>query len=41
VWRPYMVAAVWTFESGRQGVDQVLVQRPGGPLPPLRRSAWV
>ncbi|MHC5557671.1 class I SAM-dependent methyltransferase [Kocuria sp. U4B] len=41
VWRLYMVAAVWTFESGRQGVDQVLVQRPGGPLPPLRRSAWV
>lgn len=36
VWRLYMVAAAWTFESGRQGVNQVLAQRPGGPAPLAR-----
>ncbi|MFE7629647.1 class I SAM-dependent methyltransferase [Kocuria sp. NPDC057446] len=36
-WRLYLVAAAWTFESGRQGVNQVLVQRPGGTPPPLAR----
>lgn len=30
VWRLYLVVAAWTFESGRQGVNQVLAQRPGG-----------
>lgn len=36
VWRLYLVVAAWTFESGRQGVNQVLAQRPGG-APPLAR----
>lgn len=37
VWRLYMVAAAWTFASGRQGVNQVLVQRPGDTPPSLAR----
>ncbi|MFI7585251.1 class I SAM-dependent methyltransferase [Kocuria sp. M1N1S27] len=36
VWRLYLVVAAWTFESGRQGVNQVLAQRSGG-TPPLDR----
>jgi cyclopropane-fatty-acyl-phospholipid synthase len=40
VWRLYMAASALTFEDGRMGVNQVLVQRPGGDPPPLRRD-WV
>ena len=41
VWRLYMAASALSFEAGKLGVDQVLVQRPGGEPPPLRRSAWI
>jgi cyclopropane-fatty-acyl-phospholipid synthase len=41
VWRLYMAASALTFESGNMGVNQVLVRRPGGEEPPLRRTAWV
>jgi cyclopropane-fatty-acyl-phospholipid synthase len=41
VWRLYMAASALGFESGLTGVNQVLVQRPGGAEPPLRRNAWV
>ncbi|MGY1737215.1 class I SAM-dependent methyltransferase [Geodermatophilus sp. SYSU D00684] len=41
VWRLYMAACALAFEAGTMGVDQVLVQRPGGAPPPLRRTAWV
>ena len=40
VWRLYMAACALAFETGSLGVNQVLVQRPGGPPPPLRRTAW-
>lgn len=41
VWRLYMAASALGFESGLTGVNQVLVQRPGGAEPPLRRNTWV
>jgi cyclopropane-fatty-acyl-phospholipid synthase len=41
VWRLYMAASALAFEAGVMGVNQVLVQRPGGDPPPLRRSAWI
>jgi cyclopropane-fatty-acyl-phospholipid synthase len=41
VWRLYMAASALGFEAGITGVNQVLVQRPGGEEPPLRRSAWI
>ncbi|MGP4032726.1 class I SAM-dependent methyltransferase [Pseudarthrobacter sp. 1C304] len=41
VWRLYMAASALGFESGLTGVNQILVQRPGGAEPPLRRNAWV
>ena len=41
VWRLYMVASALGFESGITGVNQVLVRRPGGAEPPLRRTAWI
>jgi cyclopropane-fatty-acyl-phospholipid synthase len=41
VWRLYMAACALAFEAGSMGVNQVLVQRPGGTAPPLRRTAWV
>lgn len=41
VWRLYMAASALGFEDGLTGVNQVLVQRPGGAEPPLRRSAWI
>lgn len=41
VWRLYMAACALAFESGEMGVNQVLLQRPGGEQPPLRRTAWV
>jgi cyclopropane-fatty-acyl-phospholipid synthase len=40
VWRLYMAASALTFESGNMGVNQVLVRKPGGEEPPLRRTAW-
>ncbi|SNR84219.1 class I SAM-dependent methyltransferase [Blastococcus mobilis] len=40
VWRLYMAASALSFEMGALGVNQVLVQRPGGAPPPLRRD-WV
>ncbi|WP_153505844.1 class I SAM-dependent methyltransferase [Cumulibacter manganitolerans] len=41
VWRLYMAASALAFEAGDMGVNQVLVQRPGGSDPPLRRTAWL
>jgi cyclopropane-fatty-acyl-phospholipid synthase len=41
VWRLYMAASALGFEAGLTGVNQVLVQRPGGAEPPLRRSSWI
>ena len=41
VWRLYMAAAALSFESGKLGVNQVLVRRAGGEPPPLRRTDWV
>jgi cyclopropane-fatty-acyl-phospholipid synthase len=41
IWRLYMAASALGFEAGVTGVNQVLVQRPGGAEPPLRRSAWI
>ncbi len=41
VWRLYMAASALGFEDGLTGVNQVLVQRPGGAEPPLRRSSWI
>ncbi|MBP1136183.1 cyclopropane-fatty-acyl-phospholipid synthase [Arthrobacter sp. PvP023] len=41
VWRLYMAASALGFENGLTGVNQVLVQRPGGTEPPLRRNAWM
>lgn len=41
VWRLYMAAAALSFESGKLGVNQVLVARAGGAPPPLRRTDWV
>lgn len=41
VWRLYMAASALGFESGMTGVNQILVQRPGGDEPPLRRTAWI
>jgi cyclopropane-fatty-acyl-phospholipid synthase len=41
VWRLYMAASALSFEAGKLGVDQVLVQRPGGEPPPLRLRDWL
>ena len=41
VWRLYMASSALGFEGGLTGVNQVLVQRPGGDEPPLRRAAWL
>jgi cyclopropane-fatty-acyl-phospholipid synthase len=41
VWRLYMASSAIGFENGLTGVNQVLVQRPGGEEPPLRRTAWL
>jgi cyclopropane-fatty-acyl-phospholipid synthase len=41
VWRLYMAASALSFEAGKLGVDQVLVQRPGGDPPPLRLRDWI
>ncbi len=41
VWRLYMASSALGFERGLNGVNQVLVQRPGGSEPPLRRREWM
>jgi cyclopropane-fatty-acyl-phospholipid synthase len=41
VWRLYMAASALGFERGLNGVNQVLVQRPGGGNPPLRLRTWM
>ncbi|MFJ6078374.1 class I SAM-dependent methyltransferase [Pseudarthrobacter sp. NPDC092419] len=41
VWRLYMASSAVGFENGLTGVNQVLVQRPGGKEPPLRRTGWL
>ena len=41
VWRLYMAACALAFEDGHLGVGQVLLRRPGGAQPPLRRTDWV
>lgn len=38
VWRLYMASSALGFERGLNGVNQILVQRPGGEDPPLRRN---
>jgi cyclopropane-fatty-acyl-phospholipid synthase len=38
VWRLYMSASALAFEAGKLGVNQVLLQKPGGAPPPLRRD---
>ncbi|MFJ6280077.1 class I SAM-dependent methyltransferase [Arthrobacter subterraneus] len=38
VWRLYMASSALGFERGLNGVNQILVQRPGGEEPPLRRN---
>jgi cyclopropane-fatty-acyl-phospholipid synthase len=41
VWRLYMAACALAFESGDMGVNHVLLRRPGGEQPPLRRNDWM
>ncbi|SDX72081.1 cyclopropane-fatty-acyl-phospholipid synthase [Modestobacter sp. DSM 44400] len=41
VWRLYMAACALAFEAGNMGVNQVLLRKPGGEEPPLRRTDWV
>ncbi|NOJ59970.1 cyclopropane-fatty-acyl-phospholipid synthase family protein [Arthrobacter sp. 260] len=41
VWRLYMATSALGFENGLTGVNQVLVQRPSGDEPPLRRAEWL
>jgi cyclopropane-fatty-acyl-phospholipid synthase len=41
VWRLYMAACALAFEAGHMGVAQVLLRKPGGAEPPLRRTDWV
>ncbi|WP_159619784.1 SAM-dependent methyltransferase [Arthrobacter zhaoguopingii] len=41
VWRLYMAASALGFERGLNGVNQVLVRRPGGENPPLRLHEWI
>jgi cyclopropane-fatty-acyl-phospholipid synthase len=36
-----MSASALAFEAGAMGVNQVLLQRPGGAPPPLRRRDWI
>jgi cyclopropane-fatty-acyl-phospholipid synthase len=40
IWRLYMAASALGFENGLTGVNQVLVQKPGGQEPPLRLREW-
>ncbi len=41
VWRLYMAASALSFEAGKLGIEQVLVQRPGGEPAPLRLREWI
>jgi cyclopropane-fatty-acyl-phospholipid synthase len=41
VWRLYMAASALAFEAGHMGVNQVLLRKPGGEQPPLRRTDWM
>ncbi|MBT2551237.1 cyclopropane-fatty-acyl-phospholipid synthase family protein [Arthrobacter sp. ISL-65] len=40
VWRLYMASSALGFEGGLTGVNQVLLQKPGGQEPPLRLREW-
>jgi cyclopropane-fatty-acyl-phospholipid synthase len=40
VWRLYLASSALGFEDGLTGVNQVLVQKPGGQEPPLRLREW-
>jgi cyclopropane-fatty-acyl-phospholipid synthase len=40
VWRLYMASSALGFENGLTGVNQVLLQKPGGTEPPLRLRQW-
>lgn len=40
VWRLYMASSALGFENGLTGVNQVLLQKPGGSEPPLRLRQW-
>ena len=41
VWRLYMAASALSFEAGKLSIEQVLVQRRGAELPPLRLREWI
>ena len=41
IWRLYMASSAIGFENGLTGINQVLVQKPGGKEPPLHRTAWL
>ena len=41
IWRLYMASSALGFENNLTGVNQVLVRRPGGVEPPLRRTEWL
>lgn len=41
IWRLYMASSAIGFENGLTGINQVLVQKPGGEEPPLHRTAWL
>ncbi|MDQ1594621.1 MAG: cyclopropane-fatty-acyl-phospholipid synthase [Arthrobacter pascens] len=40
IWRLYMASSALGFENGLTGVNQVLLQKPGGAEPPLRLRQW-
>jgi cyclopropane-fatty-acyl-phospholipid synthase len=40
IWRLYLASSALGFEGGLTGVNQVLVQKPGGQEPPLRLREW-
>ena len=41
IWLLYMASSAIGFENGLTGINQVLVQKPGGKEPPLHRTAWL
>jgi cyclopropane-fatty-acyl-phospholipid synthase len=41
IWRLYMAGAALSFEHGKLGVNQVLVQKEGGQASPLRLRSWI
>ena len=41
IWLLYRASSAIGFENGLTGINQVLVQKPGGKEPPLHRTAWL